>query len=365
MSSQLIEYPLVADPGSLDSVISRLGDAPLVAIDTEFIRERTYYPELCVLQVATGEFVAAIDCLADTNLVPLYDALLANGKPWVLHSARQDLEVLAHRFGSLPATLIDTQLAAALLGYPLQIGLQGLVSDVLGIALGKEHTRADWSRRPLAEAILRYALDDVRFLLPAWRELEQQLEKKDRLSWFSEDCRRLLDTGFEADPAAIFERTKGAGVLRGRHHAAALALIAWREDRAIQRNKPRRWILADDQLVAIASALPQDRQALAGIAGLPAKFLTRSGAAVLNAIRAAAEIPPAPDQPPPDRAAVKSLQSDIRLLAAELGVQPELIATRKDVAQAAAGRLPAAFTEGWRASVLAAVTSRLSADQAS
>jgi ribonuclease D len=295
----------------------------------------------------------------------LIDVLVAGNRPWVLHSARQDFEVLFYRFGKLPAQLIDTQLAASLLGHPLQLGLQGLVSDVIGISLDKEHTRTDWSRRPLPEAALHYALDDVRYLLPAWQTLRDGLERSGRFDWFQEDCARLLGTPIRADASAILERTKGSGSLRGRHRAAALALVGWREDRAMQRNKPRRWILADDQLVAIAAVLPQSLAALARVPGLPNRLVANSGQAILQSIEAAPEIADAPDPAPPDRRLVKTLRSEIKALAKELGIQPELLATRKDIALAASGRLTATFTSGWRASVLAPVAARLSSDQAS
>ena len=235
------DFPLVDNEPSLHEIAERLEGAELVAIDTEFIRERTYYPELCLLQIATDETVVAIDCLAPISLQPLFESLLGSRSSWVLHSARQDLEVLCQRSGHLPMRLVDTQLASALLGFPLQIGLQGMLAEILGVTIDKEHTRADWSRRPLADALLRYALDDVRHLLPAWHELEARLIDAGRLAWFEEDCARLLATPLEPDAATIFERTKGAGNLKGRQRSAALALVGWRESRAQQRNRPRRW----------------------------------------------------------------------------------------------------------------------------
>jgi len=365
MQSSLSELPFAADTKTVHDLVLRVADAPAVAIDTEFVRERTYFPELCVLQIATTDFVVAVDCQAEVDLDPLMHAMLDNERPWVLHSARQDLEVLFNRFGRLPSRLVDTQLAAALLGYPLQIGLQGMLADVLGIAIGKEHTRADWSRRPLPAEVLQYALDDVRYLLPAWEELRRRLENSQRLDWFAEDCRRLLETPIQPGPAAILERTKGAGGLRGRQRGAALALVAWREQRAIERNKPRRWILTDEQLVTIATALPTDGDTLRRLPGLPDKLVTRSGQAILAAIDSAPSDPGPPDAEPPDRAVVKSLQAAVRVLADELGVQPELLAARKDIALAAQGRPPAAFTQGWRAGVLAPLAERLNSDRAS
>jgi ribonuclease D len=365
MPAKPFEYSLVSDSANLDEVARRLANAPLVAIDTEFVRESTYFPELCVLQIATDDFVAAIDCLTDADLNPLFDALLANDRQWVLHSARQDLEVLGQRFGRLPTQLIDTQIAAAMLGFPLQIGLQGLLLEVLGIAIDKEHTRADWSRRPLPEAVIQYALDDVRYLLPAWRELSARLENSGRVDWFHEDCRRQVELPIQPDATTILERTKGVGPLRGKQRAAALALVAWREDRAIQRNKPRRWILTDDQLAAIAAALPQTADDLRRVPGLPPNLVARSGAALLASLRDAPPAPAVSDSPAPDKAVVKALQTEVKALADGLKVQPELLATRKDIALAASGRPPEAFTNGWRSAVLAPLAARLSASRGS
>ncbi len=143
---------------------------PLLALDTEFVREKTYYPKLCLIQIATPVLTVCIDCLAPMNLAPLFTALFTNDRTWILHSARQDLEVMYLQDNRSPVNLIDTQIAAALLDYAPQIGLQALLAEELGVELEKEHTRADWSRRPLPDGALQYALDDVRYLLPLWRE---------------------------------------------------------------------------------------------------------------------------------------------------------------------------------------------------
>lgn len=352
MSSKLHEFPLIDDQDSLRELVQRIADTDLYALDTEFIREQTYYPELCVLQIATDETIAAVDCLADIDLDLLLDALLVQGKTWLLHSARQDLEVIFNRKGKLAEKLIDTQIGTALLGYPLQIGLQGLLKEVLGVAIEKEHTRADWSRRPLPAAVLSYALDDVRYLLPAWRELEGRLQSQGRLTWFEEDCDRQLKLPIEPDAVTILERTKGTGSLRGKQRAAALALTAWREERAKQRNRPRRWILADDQLARIAVALPESEADLQQVPDLPPKLVARSGQALISVVQQAEPTADLPDIAPPDKSVVKSLQSEVKTRAEALGIQPELLATRRDIVLAASGQSPATFTTGWRQSVL-------------
>lgn len=356
MTDTPLEFPFVADTSTLREVTARLGGNSLVAIDTEFIRERTYFPELCVLQIATDEVLAAIDCLADIDLEPVFSALFAESRPWLLHSARQDLEVLFNRTGRLPAGLVDTQVAAAMLGHPLQIGLKGLLEEVLGVAIGKEHTRADWSRRPLPDEVLGYALDDVRYLLPAWRELTARLDAADRLDWFKEDCARLLAQPLQPPAEAILERTRGAGGLRGRQRAAALALVGWRETRAIARDKPRRWILDDDPLVRIAQALPDSTGALQRVAGLPAKLVDRSGAAIVTAVGKAEPAAERAEPVAPDKSRVKALQAEVKRRAEALGIKPELLATRRDIALAAGGQMPDSFAAGWRGEILGDLT---------
>jgi ribonuclease D len=364
MRSEPTELPLIDNAGALDDLLERISGETLVALDTEFVRERTYFPELCVLQVATEGTIAAVDCLAAIELDPLFATLLEPTKCWLLHSARQDLEVLFQRTGKLPARLIDTQIAAGLIGLPPQVGLQSLLEQVLGVRIEKEHTRANWSRRPLRQALLQYALDDVRYLIPAWRELQARLEAEGRASWLDEDCARQLALPIEPDSMALLERTKGAGTLKGKRRAAALALLEWRELRAKERDKPRRWILADDQLVRIANALPATPADLARIADLPPRLVARSGSVLLAAIRTSPPAQEAPEWHPPDKAAVGLLKAQIKARAEELGLQPELLATRRDIAMAASGRLPETLANGWRRTALAAILEKLSSDPA-
>ncbi|MDX1563121.1 MAG: HRDC domain-containing protein [Gammaproteobacteria bacterium] len=359
------EFPIVDDEAALRQVTARVADASLVALDTEFVRERTYFPQLCLLQIATDDIVAAVDCLAELDFGPLFAALLADDRVWVLHSARQDLEVLWNESHRLPQRLIDTQVAAALLGKPIQVGLQNLLSEQLGIDIGKEHTRANWARRPLPEAQLSYALDDVRHLLPLWQALETELRELGRLDWFEEDCARILATPTTPDTATIFERTKGVRSLTGRRRAAAMALVAWRETEAQRKNRPRRWILSDEQLMQIATALPESQAALESLKSLPPKLVARAGRSILEAVAGAPPVDDATLPTPPDKAVVRALQTEIKRRAEKLGIQTEVLATRRDVSAAAAGRLPADIASGWRGPILDEVVGGLSRGRAS
>lgn len=359
MKDKQTEFRLIQDERSLRELCSRIDGSQTVALDTEFIRERTYYPQLCLVQVASEGAIGAVDCLNDLDLQPLFEALYRKDKSWILHSARQDLEVLFHLTGESPPTLIDTQVAAALLGFPLQIGLKGLVSEILGVAIDKEHTRTDWSRRPLPDAAVDYALDDVRYLLPLRDALMQRLDALGRREWFEEDCESLVNLPIFPEAPAILERTKGAGTLRGKRRAAALALVEWRESRARSKDLPRRWVLPDDQLVAIASRLPESRADLDAIRDLPPKLVTRFGESLLAALRAARPAADDEGQPaaPPDKNAVRAIQTAVKSKAQALGIESEVLATRRDISAAAAGEAPPAFISGWRKDVLADLVS--------
>lgn len=361
------ELPSVATSAELARVIDAMAATPLIAIDTEFVRETTYFPELCLIQVANESLVACIDCLAPLDLAPFYDALLRPDCTWLLHSARQDLEVIWQRTERLPATLIDTQIAAALTGMPPQIGLEGLLERALQVTLGESFARTDWSRRPLPEAAVRYALDDVRYLLPAWRTLEADLGARGRRTWLEEDCRRMLTEPPIADPVAIWARLRTARNATPEQHAAALALVEWREQAAQRSNRPRRWILADDQLLALAHALPASAADLTAI--VPPKFVARFGTAVLAAVagrhteRLRAIVDRHNARAAPDKQIVRELQELVRRRAAELSIEPEILATRRDLAALAAGDAPRSLRTGWRAAELAAagVSATLSA----
>ncbi len=351
------EIGWIDDDATLARLVAALSVTSIAAVDTEFVREKTYYPQLCLIQIATAEQVACVDCLAPLNLAPLFAELFRQDFTWVLHSARQDLEVVWQRANRMPPRLIDTQVAAALLGYPPQVGLEGLLKRTVDVELGESFARTDWSRRPLPEAPLRYALDDVRYLLSAWRHLDDELGKLGRREWVHEDCERILADRPTADATAVWARLKGVHGLSFPSQCAALALIRWREAAAQRSDRPRRWLLADEVLLAIAAALPRDADALAAF--VPPKFVARNAGDVLAAI-AASNDPATQElvranaaQPAPDRHAVKALQEQVRQRAVALGLEPEILATRRDLVGLALGLPPAHLRSGWRARELA------------
>jgi ribonuclease D len=355
--TQVREIELVATADDLQAVVDQVADASMVAVDTEFVRETTYYPKLCLIQLATDSLVTCIDCLGPLDLEPLYAQLFNSTRTWVVHSARQDLEVIWQRTERLPPQLLDTQIAAALLGLAPQIGLEGLLQMALDIELGESFARTDWSRRPLPAPALRYALDDVRFLLPAWRHMQEQLQTLGRVSWLQEDSRRLLAEQPVADPVTIWTKLKGARAFTLTQHCAALALVQWREQAAQRLDRPRRWILADDVLLGIAQALPATFDDLrAPLVG--ARFAAKHGMEVLAALAASNDLQlrsivranAAPQTA--DKQQLKQLQEEVRRRAGELGIEAEIVASRRDLAALVVGNPPPHLRQGWRAAVL-------------
>lgn len=358
MKRDIDEHQPITEQRRLLDLADALRQAPLLAVDTEFVRESTYYPKLCLIQLASEETIACVDCLAELDLEPLFESLFAPECVWVLHSARQDLEVIWNAARRLPSRLIDTQIAAGLLGFAPQIGLQELLAGILQVDLDKNHARTDWTRRPLPTQALRYALDDVRYLLPAWRQLAERLQALGRLAWQEEDCRRLLATPPTADPLTIWQRLRGLAAMSEERRCAAMALVLWREEKARKLDRPRRWILSDAHLAAIAKAMPRSLDELQTIEALPPRLVSRSGrelvAAIKKSTRASIRASVASVQPAqkPDKTQLSVLQQQVQERARELGIQAEIIASRRDLTALALGDAPEHLASGWRAEQL-------------
>lgn len=339
---------------SLAELISSISIEPIISLDTEFMRESTYYPKLCLIQIATPNLAACIDCLADLDFSPLFELLLEKNKAWILHSARQDLEVIHQHANGLTTCLIDTQIAAALLGHPSQIGLQNIAQELLSIKLDKSLTRTNWAKRPLATAAIEYALDDVHHLFRLWDTLRSELEKNGRMSWFEEDCQQALDAPLVTPPLTLWERLRGLGSLEAQSQSAALSLVEWREQCAQKLDRPRRWILSDELLLRTASKIPTTHEELASIAEIPPQFIKRFGDEIL-ATTADHEntdktmlVKKRINKPRPDKNNLKKLQDHATQRAHELGIQPEILATRKELIELLAGNRSNRIATGWR-----------------
>ena len=329
-----------------------------VGLDTEFLRERTYRAELCLVQVSAASDASCVDPLALPDLAPLARVLTAPRTIKIMHASRQDIEVLLPVTG-LVRPVFDTQIAAALTGLPAQVGYAELVRRLIGKELAKSHTRTDWSRRPLSSEQIDYALDDVRYLLPLKALLEEKLQQLDRLEWLSEELAALDDArSFSTEPEQAWQRVKGLRGLDEERMRLAQRIAAWRERRAIERNRPRGWILDDAALREIVLQVPRSLQELSAIAEVPAGVVKHCGEELLACVRAAEIANPPPALPPrvrPDplkTALVKKLAALNQAVAAELAVSPEILATRRDLEQLADGREDVSVLKGWRRGVI-------------
>ena len=209
------EARLIQDPGELEAALFRLRSSDRLALDTEFMRERTYHAQLCLVQIATESDCYLIDPLVGLDLAPLHELLQDRSKLKILHAARQDLEVLLQSGGAVPGPLFDTQVAAALLGFPPQVGYAELVARQLGHSIDKGQTRTDWSRRPLTPAQIAYAADDVRHLLTLHTDLQAALVAKGRADWVAEEAAAYENPAlYRTDPALAWRRLKGLNRLR-------------------------------------------------------------------------------------------------------------------------------------------------------
>lgn len=349
------DYQLV-DLAADDSLAELVVAEARIGVDTEFMREKTYFAELCLLQVSAGETLVCADPLsAGTDKTRLAEkSWKAIMQPeWVLHSARQDMEVVLQTCGSLPSSVFDTQIAAGLLGFQPQLGYGALVKELFDVELPKTHTRANWSRRPLTDELLKYAAEDVEYLLPAYDELTNRLRQAGRLEWAMEDSQELLNPAlYETQPKDAIHRLKGARNLRGRGRAAAVQLAGWREREAIRCNRPRQWILRDQVLIELAARNPATSQALATIEGLPESTRRKSGDAILAALHEAGN--DVHDYVPPERPderqkkLLKRLQDVVAADARKLGLAAEIIAPKKELSAALQGSTDSRVFSGWR-----------------
>ena len=353
---------LIDDPAALETALFRLHGAERLALDTEFMRERTYRPQLCLVQLATATDCYLVDPLAGLDLAPMYELLASRRTLKILHAARQDLEVMLLGGGVVPGPIFDTQVAAALLGFPPQVGYAELVARQLGHSIDKGQTRTDWSRRPLTPAQLAYAADDVHHLLTLHTELRAALVAQGRDEWATQETAAYENPAlYRTDPAQAWRRLKGLPRLRPQEQAAARALAEWREQRAIDSDKPRGWILSDEALFAIAARAPETVEGLEGIAALPPGTARKRGEELLrlvHAARAGNDLPEQtiPRKPTPEESTrAAKLMGSVRDAATALGIGAEVLATRRDVEALAFGAVEpdkSPLMQGWRRAVI-------------
>jgi ribonuclease D len=350
---------LITDPSGLAQLVERLARAPWIALDTEFLRVDTYYPKLCLLQFAIPGEIVCVDMIALPDIEPLLQALRNPAQPKVIHAARQDLEVLQALDGALPAPVFDTQIAAALVGLDEQIGYGALVEALAQVRLEKQHTRTDWSKRPLSAEQLAYAVDDVRYLGTLYEQLRQRLESLGRLDWMAEECALLTNPAlYRVEPFDAWRRI-GQGVqLAPAQQTVLRELAAWRERAAQTRNLPRGWVLKDAVLIEIARRQPATLDQLAAIEGVPAGAVRKWGQEILAAVSAGLQQPPQRWYTPSVRldsaqqTLYQKLAARLQEEATRLGLRPAVLATRQDLQAVMLGDDSGRLTRGWRRAVI-------------
>jgi ribonuclease D len=360
-----LEFPaprLIATTVALDDVCRRLAGEEFVTVDTEFMRERTYWPELCVVQLAGDGEVAVIDAQAPgLDLAPLGRLMADTRVMKVFHAARQDIEIFVLKFGAVPQPLFDTQIAAMVAGFGDQVGYDSLVSSLTGGAIDKAHRFSDWSARPLSPAQVAYAAADVTHLRDVYRQLRTRLQRDGRLDWVAEEMAALADpANYEPDPDSAWERLRPRSSNR-RFLAVLRAIAAWREREAQRVNVPRQRLLRDEALMEIAATAPATVEALARARGVTRGFAEgRSGASLLQAVAEVGRVPdsalpPAPaarDGAKPSPALVALLKVLLAAKAEQHHVAARLLASSDDIDRLAvedAPDIPA--LHGWRREV--------------
>lgn len=349
---------LITTTKELAGACERLARHPYVTVDTEFLRESTYYPQLCVLQMASPDEAVVVDALADgIDLQPFFDLTANEGVMKVFHAARQDIEIVWHRANLIPHPIFDTQVAAMVLGYGDSISYDQLVQRITGDTLDKSNRFTDWSRRPLSKAQLDYAVSDVTHLRDVYLKLKGDLEQRGRTRWVEEEMDILTspDT-YRMDPENAWQRLRSR-VRKPRELAVMIEVAAWREQEAKSRDVPRGRVLKDDLVADIAVQAPTSVEQLAGLRSLPKGFeRSKWGGEIIDVVKRglARDFKALPSlerhKPAPNAAAtVELLKVLLRMTAERNGVAAKVIATIDDLERIAAqddADVPA--LKGWR-----------------
>ncbi len=338
------------------------GDEQFITVDTEFIRERTYFPQLCLMQVATSHEAVAIDPIAgpDMDLTPLFDAFADERLVKVFHACGQDIEIFVKATGRVPTPIYDTQIAAMVCGYGESISYENLVTDIIGATLDKASRFTDWARRPLSDRQLVYALDDVIHLREIYTELKKQIEDDGREAWIAEEMADLSDiTNYRVDASKTWKRLK----VKSRSPAVLQTLRAtamWREDMAAKKDVPRQRILKDDYVVQVAMQMPKTAEEMLEVRGIQGQLGGSMMTSLLDAVTAALAAPPETFPQPEERekpmpAAQEACLDQLKLLlrqkAEDYHTVPRLVADKEELEAVVRGKLPiekAHFGHGWR-----------------
>jgi len=340
----------------LPALARDLESQPWIGVDTEFLRERTFFPKLCLLQLSADSRIWCVDTLRGGSLEPLVPSLTAAGTRKVIHAARQDLEAFYLTTKRVISPVFDTQIAAACIGLKPQVGYADLVKTLLDVTLTKGQTRTDWSKRPLTRAQLDYAADDVLYLGEIAGRLALRLRELGREHWVLEDCLALEDPRlYEPDPQQAWARLRGLAQLAPAPRARAKVIAMWREKLARERDLPRSWIIPDTAIFDIAQANPSTRAALGAVRSVPPTLNDAFAATLLDTLHGASNAELTDREPSQDsrptaeqRALIERLAKTVDARAADLGVSAELLAPRGELKALAMGQRRVHSLAGWR-----------------
>ena len=341
----------------------------VIAVDTEFLREKTYFPKLCLIQVNAGGNIAAIDPITIPDLSSLSAIFENPDVVKIFHACSQDLEVIFDGMGCICRNVFDTQVAAAFLGHRQQIGYGALVESYTGVSLAKAEALTDWSRRPLDPEQLVYAEDDVRYLVDIYEAMVSELIEKDRLSWVLPEMEEVSDPArVRKNPAEAYLRLKRASSLTRKQLAVAREVCRWREETAAKRDVPRKWLLSDEVIVELCRRTPTSLPRLRRIRGVektPEAECRQIISAIERGLKCTPEaLPPAIKQrahsASPDKdGALDLMNAVLRVVADRAGLAPQVIANRDDLSDLLAGSADCALTRGWRHEVAGRALERL------
>ncbi len=360
---------LLSSPADLAALCAAIRAAGVFALDTEFITERHYWPDLGLVQVAVGERLAALDPYAVGDMTPIWDLVADPAVRTVLHALEQEARFCWRATGRLPANVFDVQLAAGLVTDRFPLAYAALVEQVVGARPVQGQTRTDWSRRPLSEAQLRYALEDVRYLLPVAERLESALQERGRLSWLEEETRHLLGAVEESLTTVRWRRLSGIQRLNRRGLAVARAVYLWRDAEAQRRDEPPKRLLRDDLILSLADTRPDTLEALRRLRGLE-RLSAAEARAVLEAVQHGLAVPreDLPERggaargPQPSRMLVLLLEAMLDSTCNEQSLAAALVGGAADLRELVTwcltGRAPdqvPVLLRGWRATVCGAL----------
>jgi ribonuclease D len=356
-----MQTKVITTSADLAEFCASFGDEKFITVDTEFIRERTYYPQLCLMQIATSKLAVAVDPLAgEIDFKPLYDAFQNPNLLKVFHAAKQDIEIFVRESGHVPMPMYDTQIAAMVCGFGESVSYETLVGQLVGAKLDKASRFTDWARRPLSDRQLVYALDDVIHLRVVYEKLSTQIHDEGRDAWIEEEMQEMAEASqYTVDPQMVWKRLKPK--TRSTEYLQLLrAAAAWREEQAMKRDLPRQRVLKDDWVVQVAAQAPKSADDLMEVRGIGGQLSKDAMASLVEALNIAAQAPRdtfpiAEDRLKPMPAAQEGCLDQLKLLLRQKAEQyhtvPRLVADKEELEMLVRGLTPfekTHFSHGWR-----------------